>query len=170
MNNLFGYKYFAATAAGLVLLLFFAVLIGSVLKRSQPETTVSLTPAPTGFNSAPGGFEGEPAPTLSDDESPSPQKNRLFTADQLERLKKFDDNVPYYSHSFDIDYSKLLDQYFVALKEPDANTAFDTYLKTANMLDIRNQYRDMFVLGTSPVFDQINKAEKAYIDKQSTSQ
>lgn len=167
MKNLFGYKYFAAASAGLVLLLFFAVLIGSVLKRSQPETVASLTPVPTGFNSAPGGFEGEVAPTLSDEETSSPQKTRLFTADQLEKLRKFDKDVPFYSRSFDVDYSKLLDQYFVALKEPNANTAFDTYLKENNMLDIRNQYRDMFVLGTDPVFNQINKAEENYLNNPS---
>ena len=159
MKNLFGYKYIAAASAGLVLLLFFAVLIGSTVHRNKPESTVSLTPAPTGFNSAPGGFGGEPAPTLSDFETPPPQKMRLYTADQLDRLKKFDKNVPYYSHAFDIDYSKLLDKYFVALKTSDASSVFDAYLRESNILDIRNQYRDLFVVGTDPVFDQINKAE-----------
>lgn len=166
MKNLFGYKYIAYTSAGLVLLLFFAVLIGSVMQRNDPDVAISGTPAPTRFNSSKGGFEGEPLPTLADDDAAPNKKERIFTADQLERYKKFDRDVPYYSQDFDIDYSKLLDQYFVALKTEQAEAAFDAYLKERMMLDIRNQYRDMFVLGEDPAYDQIRKAEENYLQSQ----
>ena len=60
----------------------------------------------------------------------------------------------------------MLDTYFVALKEPDANTAFEAYLKQSDMLDIRNQYRDLFVVGTDPVYQQISNAEEARVNNQ----
>lgn len=166
MKGLFRYKHTATIGVVLVLVLFFAVLIGSTIKRNNSNTSGSPTLIPTQSVFNPGGFEGEAIPTLSDDQSSAPQKTRKFSSDQLVRLKRFDQNIPYYSQDFDIGYSKLLDQYFVSLKSEGASQKFDLYLRESGMLDIRNVYRDLFVLGTDQVYNQIRAGEDEYLKKQ----
>ncbi len=170
MKGLFRYKHLTIIAVCLVLFLFFAVLLSSLFRRNSSVGTVAPTLLPTQFSNRPGGFEGGPLPTLSENElNAASQKTRRFSAKQLERLKRFDSEVPYYSPEFDINYSKVLDQYFVALKTEDAAEKFQEYLRTKGMLDIKNVYRDFFVLGTNPVYEQVKKAEEEYYQKQSTS-
>ncbi|OGK18840.1 hypothetical protein A3G67_00775 [Candidatus Roizmanbacteria bacterium RIFCSPLOWO2_12_FULL_40_12] len=167
MKNLFGYKYTAMIGVGLVLVLFFAVLIGSTFRAGKSNTSTAPTIIPTRSDFNPGGFEGEAIPPLSEDQLSSlPQKTRKYSSDQLVRLQRFDQNIPYYSQEFDIGYSKMLDQYFISLKSQDASTKFDEYLKESNLLDIRNVYRDLFVTGTDPVYNQMKQAEDEYLKNQ----
>lgn len=168
MKGLFRYKYMAGAAVVLVLVLFFATLIGSILKRNSSDTDLSPTLFPTRGVGKPGGFEGQPALTYSDFENGQPiGTQRVFSADQLNRLKKFDQKIPYSSKDFDIDYSKLLDQYFVALKSDDSQQKFLQFLRDNSISDIYNVYRDLFVTGTEPVYNQIRKAEDEYLKNQS---
>lgn len=165
MKGLFRYKYLAIIGIGLILILFLAMLAGSVLTRRSSEGTVAPTLIPPDSD-RPHGFGGNVVPTLSDDEGRTAKKGRVFSAEQLERLRRFDKVIPYYSQDFDIDYSKLLDQYFVHLKTEDAAAKFEEFLRSYGLLDIRNVYRDLFVTGDKAVYVQIQEAEDAYSKNQ----
>lgn len=160
-------KVIAVGAVVLVLVMFFAVLLSDLFRRTKvPSQESSNTLLPTRYVEKQEGFEGQISPTPIGGGETDVDKTQVFTADELQRLSKFQKKLPYRSEDFDIGYSSLLNKYFIQTKTAQADMKIEAFMKQNTIADIYHNRVGLFVVGEKPIYEQIKQAEVEFSKNQ----
>jgi len=88
---------------------------------------------------------------------------KVLSIDQAKRFLDVRKKLPISAPDFDIGYSPLLDQYFIAQKKPSASFAVNKFLAENNLSDIKNSFPSLFAMTTQPIDQAISKAEDTFL-------
>ena len=115
-------------------------------------------------------------PTLSQKEIEEFKKEEeeinahVLTDDQIDRYDAFVEKLPISNTDFAIEYSLGLTQFFIQLKNLRADAKVQAFLQTNNVLDIYEQFPELFVATNLPINQAIQQAEEEYARERKESQ